>query len=562
MEEEKNFQELFEETLNVPPRGEIFKGKVVRVDDDDVFIDFGFKSEGIAPLNEFYGKGKEPGVNVGDEVDIMLEDWTGEEGLPKLSKKRADIIKEHEKIEKIYKSGELITANIKEKVKNGLIADIGEEIEIKAFLPASHVDLRVQHNLNQFVGESLEVKILKMTGEGIVISRRVYLEEQREIQKKKILSELTKGKIIRGKVVNIIDQGVFLNLGGVEGFVPRSELSWGKIRHPGDAVSVNDEMDFEVLKIEENEKITLSLKQTKPDPWTFVEAKYKPGLKVKGKIVSITDFGVFVELEPGVDGLVHISEITWTKRFRHPKEVANVGSAVEAVILEVDVEKRRIGLSLRRIEQSPWELFKEKNPPGTVVKGKVVNITDRGIFVEAEEGLVGLVRPPDVSWKGKMSFEETYKTGDETDVVVLNVDEKNQRIGLGIKQLSKDPWEEALDKYKPGETVLAGKVVYIRDNAVIVELDGGVEGFIRKSELSRDDMREVSKPVAVGDEITAQVIGFENRKRQVNLSKKRYEERLEKEKVSGFLSSQGDETAKLGDLFDEKLKSLIKEQLR
>jgi small subunit ribosomal protein S1 len=401
-----------------------------------------------------------------------------------------------------------------------------------------------------------------MSKEGVVISRRVYLEEQREVQRKKALSTLREGKTVSGKIVKIIDQGVFVDLGGVEGFVPVSELSWGRVRHPSDAVSVDSEMDFKVLKIEEDGKISLSLKQTKPDPWTFVERKYKPGIKIRGKVVSTTDFGVFVELEPGVDGLAHISEITWTKRFRHPKEVVNVGSRVEAIGLEVDVEKRRIGLSLRRVEPSPWVIFKDKNPPGTVIKGKVVNVTDRGVFVEVEEGIVGLIRPSDISWKGRANPEGVYKVGDEIEVVVLNVDEGNQRIGLGIKQLTADPWEEALERYKPGETALTGKVVYVKEGGVVLELENGIEGFIKKSELDQEGARDITKTVKIGDEITAQVTGFDRKKRQINLSKRRYEERLEKDRVSNFLSSQGEDTVKLGDLMDEKLKSLIKEQLR
>lgn len=563
MEEEKSFTELFEESMNVPPpRGEVVKGKVVRVDDSDVFIDFGFKSEGVVPLDEFQGKNGEPKVSVGDEVDIILENWTGNEGLPKLSKRRADTLKEHDRLQRVYEDGRLVTANIMEKVKGGLIADIGEVVQMKAFLPASQIDLRPQHNLNQFVGKSLEVRIIKMSKEGVVVSRRVYLEEQREIQRKRVLSTLREGKTVSGKIVKIIDQGVFVDLGGVEGFVPISELSWGRVKHPSDVVSVDNEMDFRVLKIEDDGRITLSLKQTKPDPWTFVERKYKPGVKIRGKVVSITDFGVFVELEPGVDGLVHVSEITWTKRFRHPKEVVNVGSRVETIVLEVDVEKRRIGLSLRRVEPSPWGIFKDKNPPGTRIKGKVVNVTDKGVFVEVEEGIVGLIRPSDISWKGRTNPEEIYKVEDEIEVVVLNVDEENQRIGLGVKQLTGDPWEEALEMYKPGETALTGKVIYAKESGIVLELENGIEGFVKKSELDQEGTKDISKAVKIGDEITAQVTGFDRRKRQINLSKKRYEERLEKDRVSSFLSSQGEDTVKLGDLMDEKLKSLIKEQLR
>ncbi|MER3447552.1 MAG: 30S ribosomal protein S1 [Candidatus Dadabacteria bacterium] len=558
-EEEKNFSELLEETMRVPDRGQIFKGKVVRVDEEDVFIDFGFKSEGIVPIREFYVKTGESKVNVGDEVEVVLEKWTGKEGIPTLSKKRADLIKEFERLERIYESGKLVIAKPIEKVKGGLIADVGEKIEIRAFLPASQIDIRPHTKLDQFIGKTLEVKIIKLSNEGIVLSRRNYLEEQREILRASVLSTLKEGKTVSGRIVKIINQGASVDLGGVEGFIPISELSWGRIKQPGDVVSVNEEVRVKVLKIEENGKISLSLKQTRPDPWTSVEKRYKPGAKVRGKVVSATDFGVFVEIEPGVEGLVHISEITWTKRFRHPKEIVNVGSRVEAVVLEVDVDKRRMALSLRRIERSPWEIFKEKNAPGTRVKGRIKNITDRGIFVEVEGDLVGLIRPSDVSWKNNVNLKEGFRTGDEIEVVVLSVDEKNQRIGLGIKQLTKDPWEDILERYKPHETILSGKVKDIKDRGIVLELEGGIEGFIRASEFSHEKIMDLSKFVKIGDEVTAQVIGFEREKRRVNLSKKQYDEWTEKQRVSNFLSSQGEGSIKLGDVLGDKLKSLIKE---
>ncbi len=559
MEEEKNFSELLEESMRVPDRGQLFKGKVVRVDEEDVFIDFGFKSEGIAPISEFYTKTGELKVNIGDEVEVTLEKWTGKEGVPALSKRKADLIKESERLERIYKGGKLVNARPLEKVKGGLIADVGEEIEIRAFLPASQIDIRPHSNLDQFIGKILEAKVIKLSNDGIVLSRRNYLEEQREILRTRILSTLKEGKTVSGRVVKIIDQGAFVDLGGVEGFIPISELSWGRVKQAGDVVSVGEEVRAKVLKIEEDGKISLSLKQTKSDPWTFVEKKYKPGAKARGKVVSVADFGVFVEIEPGVEGLVHISEITWTKRFRHPKEIVSVGSRVEAVVLEVDIGKRRMALSLRRIERSPWEIFKEKNAPGTRVKGKIKNVTEKGIFVEVEEDLVGLIRPGDVSWKGNVNPQEEFRTGDEIEVVVLGVDEKNQRIGLGLKQLTKDPWEDALERYKPHETVLSGKVKDIRDRGIVLELDEGIEGFIRASEFSKERTKDLSKLVKIGDEVIAQVIGFERGKRQINLSKKQYDERVEKERVSNFLSSQGEGSIKLGDVLGDKLKSLIKE---
>jgi small subunit ribosomal protein S1 len=557
--EEKNFSELLEESLRVPDRGKIFKGKVVRVDDEDVFIDFGSKSEGIAPITEFYGKNGGLKVNVGDEVEVILEKWNGEDGLPKLSKRRADLFKESDRLEQLFNNGTVLTSKIIEKVKGGLIADVGEHVEIRAFLPSSQIDLKPQGDPDQYIGKTVDAKIIKLSNEGIVISRRTYLEEQREIQRKRVLSYIKEGKIVSGKVIKIIDHGVVVDLGGVEGFIPISELSWGRVRHPSDIVSINEEIKVKVLRIDEDEKISLGLKQIKPDPWTFVDKKYKPGVKIRGKAVSTTDFGVFAELEPGVEGLIHISEITWTKRFRHPKEVVTVGSRIEVVVIEVDIEKRRIALSLRRIEPSPWEILKEKTPSGTRVKGKIKNVTDKGIFVEVEEDLVGLVHLSDISWIGKINPRDAFNNGDTIDVSILDVDVKNQRIKLGIKQLTKDPWENALEMYKPGETNLTGKVTDIKDAGIVLELENGLHGFIRSSELGREDAKESPREVKIGDEITAQITGFERVKRRINLSRRRYEQWLERERVSSFLSSQGEGSVKLGDVLGEKLKSLIKE---
>ncbi len=558
MRQETHFSEFLEESINVPDRGQIFKGKVVRIDKDDVFIDFGFKSEGVAPINEFCGKNGEPEVAIGDEVDVILEKWVDDSGLPKLSKKRADIMREHERIEQIYQDEKLIRGNIKEKVNGGLIVDIGEKIELKAFLPASQIDLRPQHNLDKFVGKSIEAKIVQLTERGIVLSIRKYLEEQREATRKKALSTLEEGKIVLGKVVKIIDQGAFIDFDGLEGFLPISEISWGRVRHPSDVLNLDETIKVKVIKIESGARITLGLKQTKPDPWTLVERKYKPGSKIRGKVVSIVDFGIFVELEPGVEGLVHTSEISWIKRFRHPSEVVNIGRRVETMVIEVDSEKKRIALTLKQIDPSPWEIFKEQFPPGTRINGKVKNVNERGIFVEVSEDLVGLVRPTEISWKGRVDPKEFFAEDQDIEVVVLNVDEKKQRIGLGTKQLNTDPWEETVERCRPGETALTGKVVSIKDRGIVLELENEIEGYIRASEFDPGTGKDLNSSLKIGDIITAQVTGFNRRNKQVNLSKKKYEEQLERERLSSFLSSQGDSSVKLGELLEEKLKAIAK----
>ncbi|MGQ0792758.1 MAG: 30S ribosomal protein S1 [Deltaproteobacteria bacterium] len=559
--EEKSFAELFEESLSVPEKGTIFKGLVVRIDAEDVFLDFGSKSEGVAPLGEFRNADGELRVNIGDEVLVSLEAWSSRGEPPKLSKRKADLNRESARIRKAYEDGEILTARVVEKVKGGLIANIGEESEVRAFLPGSQVDIRHQADLDSFIGTKLEARIIKLSNEGVVISRRVWLEEQREVHRKETLSTLEEGKTVSGRVVKIIEKGAFVDIGGIEGFLPISEISWGRIKRPNDVISTGEEIEVKILRLEEGDKITLGHKQTKADPWSFAETRYKPNSRVRGKVVSTAEFGVFIELEPGVEGLVHISEITWTKKFRHPKEIIHVGTAAEAIVLEVDTAKRRISLSLRLLEQSPWEIFKEKTPSGTRVQGKVVNVTDKGVFVEVAEGLVGLMRPSDISWMGAANPEEAFKTGDEAEFVVLNVDDRNRRIALGVKQLQDDPWKEAQRRYKPGESVVTGKVSVIKDRGVIVELADGLEGYMRASDfINRDDNnRDLSKILKVGDEITAQVTGFESKNRQLNLSKKRHEDRVEKEKVSNFMSSQGgDGSMTLGDLLGDKLKSLVK----
>ncbi len=560
MVEEKNFAELVDESMNAPEEGKLFTGLVVRVDKDDVFIDFGSKSEGVAPTEEFLGKSGELAVKVGDEVEVMLERY--DHGLPRLSRRKAGLLIENKVIQEKFDSGELIEAIILQKVKGGFIADIGDKSEIRAFLPASQLDIRPQSDPDSVVGKKLEARIIKFTNRDIVISRRVFLEEQRETLKKETLSKLEEGMEIQGKVVNIISQGVFIDLGGLEGFIPISELSWGRINHPSDVISADQEINTKILTIQGEEKVTLSLKAVTPDPWDSASQKYQPGSLVKGKAASLMDFGVFVQLEPGIEGLVHVSEITWTKRFRHPKEIIEAGSIVEAMVLEVNQENRRISLSLKQIEPSPWQLFKKENPPKSILKGTIRNVTDRGIFVEVAENIVGLVRPDNISWAGRVNPEESYKKGDEIDVVVLNVDEKNERVGLGVKQLSGDPWEDAQKKYRQGKSAVTGKVKEVKDRGVVIELDDNIEGYIRANELGQDkNDSDPLKKISPGDEITAQVVGFDRRNRQVNLSVKRHTQKVEKEQVSNFNSSQAEPNATLGDLLGKKLKTINNDEV-
>lgn len=558
--EESSFSELLNESLDIPSAGKKVTGTVIRVESDEVFIDFGFKSEGVVPREEFDVKNGDSEVQIGDQVVVILENFNSQSGLPKLSKKKAEIQDEFQRINDINAGNEKVTAKILQDVKGGFIVDIGQKTEIRAFLPGSQVDIRPVRDYKKLIGQEIEARIINMTDKGIVVSRRVLLEELRENRINELMSTLNVGDTITGKISNTINSGAFVDLGGIEGFIPFSEITWGRIKNPNEVLSIGQEVSTKVINIADGPKITLSLKQTNLDPWENVAQKYKSGNNVKGKVVSVKDFGVFVELEPGIEGLIHSSEITWTKKFRHPKEIVDEGSVVEAVVLDVDTEKKRISLSLRQIEPSPWEIFKDSNPPGKKVKGTIRNITANGLFVEVAEGLVGLVRPDQISWQGKEDPNQNYKTGQEIEVSVINIDVNNQRVALGIKQLTTDPWIEANNSYKARESVVTAKVTGVNDYGISVELENNIDGFIRMAEYAQTGSRDLVKQVKVGDEISCLVMGFDKRKRQVNLSKKAYESFQEKQQVNNFISSQGDSNVTLGDLFGKEFKAPESEQ--
>jgi len=559
--ENETFAQMLDQSLalNETNKGEIIKGTVIRVDEKDVFIDLGLKAEGIIPLEDFAIKEGQPDVEIGKEVEVLVETSNGS-GPPKVSKKKADYLKERNKLEELYKKEEPTTVKVLRRVKGGLICDIGEGVEITAFLPNSQIDIKKIERPEELIGNELQAKIIQLDHKSIVISRRQLIEAIKEEQKKETLAHIEEGDTVTGVVENIINQGVFVEIDGLTGFIPISELSWGKVRHPSDVLSQDDEVEVKVLKIEEQgERITLSIKETKPDPWEYALERYTPGARFTGRAVSTTDFGVFVELEPGIEGLVHISELSWTKNFRHPNEIIKVDSPLEVVILDVNPEERKVSLSVRQIEPSPWEIFKEEHNPGTKMKGTIKNINEYGIFVEVQEGLVGLVKPDNISWNGRVEpteYLDKSNVGTEIDVVILNVDTKERKIALGIKQLTKDPWRQAKQSMKPGKTTVTGKIKDIKNNSMLIELENDMEGFMKLSELENTSNGQPSSNLSVGDEITGLVTGFDNRKRQVNLSQKSLNKKLERESISDFISSQGESSVKLGDLLEQELKSI------
>jgi len=553
----KSFEELLNENLGTPgedQKGRLVTGMVVRIDKDVVFVDFGFKSEGIIPIEEFRDNKGELTTEIGQEVEVLMEKT--DSGLPQVSKSKADLYKERDFINKAFTDNTVIPAIAFNKVKGGYLCNIGTSASISAFLPASQVDLHPSSE--DITGSEIEVLIIQNDNNGIVISRRKLLEGQREEQRKETLSNLSEGDVVEGEVFRLIDKGAFIDIGGLTAFIPIGEISWGRIKHPSAVLTVKEKVKVQILKIEnEGNRITVSHKQTTEDPWEHIKEKYLQGTKINGKVVSTKEFGVFVELEPGVEGLIHVSELSWTKNFKHPRELVEIDSPVEVVVIEANPKDKKLSLSLRQIEKSPWQIFKDANSIGDILTGTIKNINEHGLFVEVSEDLVGLVRPENMAWQGKVNPTEAYEStriGEQIDVSLLHIDIKSQKIALGIKQLIDDPWELARKKYKQGESMVAGKVKELRPNGLIVELENDVEGFYRNSELGNEN--ESEKKYNIGDELTGLVISFEKNKRQVNLSTKRLVAKQEKERVTDFISSQGDSSAKLGDILGEKLKTL------
>ncbi|MBD3304966.1 30S ribosomal protein S1 [candidate division KSB3 bacterium] len=517
---------LLERSFANVEEGRIVKGRIVQIHDSDALVDIGYKSEGTIPLREFKTQSGEPlEVHVGDEVDVFLEDTEDENGLVVLSKEKADRIQIWEDITKAYEEGREVHGKVCERIKGGLSVDIG----VKAFLPGSQVDLRPIRNLETMIGETIRTKIIKLNRRrgNIVLSRRVILEEERESARQETLEKLEEGKIIGGIVKNITDYGVFIDLGGIDGLLHITDISWGRVNHPSELFQIGDEIDVVILQYDvEEEKVSLGLKQKTPDPWESAAEKYPVGSRVTGKVVSITDYGAFVELETGIEGLVHISEMSWTKRVKHPSKVVSLHDTIEAIVLDLDTENRRISLGLKQIEPNPWVVVAEKYPPGSIVTGIVRNLTDFGAFVELEEGIDGLVHISDMSWTTRVKHpSEVLKKGEQVQAVLLNIDIENERLSLGIKQLLPNPWEGISNEIAVGENV-TGKVVRLTDFGAFVELENGVEGLLHVSEISHQHVKKPEDVLSTDQMITAKVIKLDEENRRIGLSIKAYEEEM------------------------------------
>jgi small subunit ribosomal protein S1 len=552
----ESFAALFEQSLPSTQfnEGDIVRGRVIMVGKEYVVVDIGFKSEGQIPLEEFIGTDGELHVKDGDDVEVLLESREDDEGLIVLSKEKADKLKVWDEISAACERDELIEGTITARVKGGLSVTIRGGV--KAFLPGSQVDLRPVRNLDSFISQTYRFKVIKFNKKrgNIVLSRRALLEKERAELKEATLERLEEGKIVEGVVKNLTEYGAFIDLGGIDGLLHITDMSWGRVNHPSELFQVGDKVQVKVLKYNpDTERVSLGLKQISEDPWSHAEDRYPVGAQVKGKVVSLKDYGAFVELEEGIEGLIHVSEMSWTRRVKHPSKVVSIGDELEAVVLDVDARNNRISLGMKQLEPNPYETLHEKYPLGSIVNGQVRNIADFGIFVEIEEGIDGLVHISDLSWTHRIKHpSEIYQKGDEVEAVVLNIDMEGEKpkISLGIKQIIPDPWDRIPNDYPVGSIVEVA-VKKVVDFGAFVELEKGIEGLIHVSEFSEERIDDPHQMVKPGDTVRAVVITVDPEDRRVALSMKAATRHDELVDVQGF--SPGGERATLGDVIKDKL---------
>jgi small subunit ribosomal protein S1 len=548
--EEKSFMELYEESMMSPQEGDLVSGEIVQIDKDFVLVDIGYKSEGQIQINEFIDAEGNLEAKVGDRVDVLLERREDEDGLIILSKEKAAKIKVWDHIRDIYKGEGTIRGRIISRIKGGMSVDIG----LQAFLPGSQIDLKPVRDFDSLINTTHDFKILKYNRRrgNIVLSRRAILEEDRAAQKKETLKILEEGAVLDGVVKNITDYGLFVDLGGIDGLLHITDMSWGRVGHPSEMYRIGDEIQVKVLNFDpDTEKVSLGLKQLKPDPWTDADQRYQVMSRVAGRVVSLADYGAFVEVEEGIEGLIHISEMSWTRKIRHPSQVLKVGDQVEAVVLNIDTDSKRISLGLKQTEPNPWQVIGEKYPVGTTIEGKIKNITDFGIFIGIDEGIDGLVHISDISWTRRIKHpSEVYKKGQEVQAVVLNIDKENERFSLGIKQLTTDPWDDVPERYRPG-TKITGRVTNITDFGVFLELEEGIEGLIHVSELAKEKTGNPLGRFKVDDVIQAKVINVNRSDKKIGLSVRKLEEGDEKDVYSSYMNNRREATSNLGELLME-----------
>jgi small subunit ribosomal protein S1 len=529
---------LYEETFKNLEEGTITEGRVVAVTKDKVVVDIGYKSEGMIPNDQFSTEELQ-NIKVGDRLQVYIEECEDADGNLILSKEKADKMKIWEELEKLFNDGKSIDGKIVARIKGGMMVDIG----VKAFLPGSQIDLHPVRDLDGLVGRTFPLKIIKINHRrgNVVVSRRVLLEETRDSKRKTTLSTLKEGQLIQGVVKNITDYGAFIDLGGIDGLLHITDMSWGRVSHPSEMFNMGDKVEVSVLKYDrETGRISLGLKQKSADPWTGVASKYAIGTRVRGRVVSLTDYGAFIELEPGVEGLVHVSVMSWTHEVRHPSRVVSIGDQVEAAVLNVDPASRKISLGMKQTAPNPWDMVEGKYAIGTRIEGKVKSLTDFGAFVGLEEGIDGLIHISDMSWTKHIKHpSELFKKGQKVEAVVLRIDKEKERLSLGFKQLRNDPWDEEIpNRYAVGD-VAVGKVTKVADFGIFVELDGGVEGLIHISEAGLDQQAKLEEKFKLQDEVTAKIIKVDREERKIALSLRDHQMDSDRRKVDEYHATQG-----------------------
>jgi small subunit ribosomal protein S1 len=549
-EEAENYEQLLDQYgARKFAEGEVMKGTVLKITDTDVVVDIGYKSEGVIPVAQFTDPSGHVMISVGDLIDVLLEDTDDGDGHVVLSKEKAEKVKVWEEVEKAYNDNSIIRGRVIERIKGGLSVDIG----IRAFLPGSQIDVRPVKNLDSLRGKDIECRVIKLNRKrgNIVLSRKIVLENEQARKKALTLEVLEEGADVRGVVKNITDYGVFIDLGGIDGLLHVTDLSWGRVNHPSEMFHVADEITVKILKYDrDKERVSLGYKQLTPDPWTLVRQVYPVGARVTGKVVNLTDYGAFIELEPGVEGLIHVSEMSWSKRVKHPSKVLQVGQDAEALVLDVDLENRRISLGMKQTEPDPWSTLPERYAIGSVIAGRVRNLTDFGAFIEVEEGIDGLVHVSDISPRRIKHPSEVLKKGERVEAVILNIDTENHRLSLGIKQLQPDVWEQFFTTRVVGD-VVRGRVVRHAPFGVFVELDEGIEGLCHVSELDDDDRQNVEERFKLGEEGDFKIIKLSPGERKIGLSHRALAEDAVRREYDSYRDN-ADGSATLADLFHAK----------
>ena len=560
-EEEESMEslmEMYEESFKRFAEGEVVTGKIISVDKDYVLVDIGYKSEGQIRINEFRNEEGEIEANLDDSVEVMVEWWDDENEVVVLSKEKAAKVKVWEAIKVAYDADDKVEGVITSRVKGGFSVDIG----VQAFLPGSQADLRPIRNLDEMVGQTFEFKILKYNRKrsNIVLSRRVILEKERESKRAATLASIHEGKEVQGVVKNITEYGVFVDLGGVDGLLHITDISWGRVKHPSELFTIGDEITVKILNLDlEKERVSLGMKQLTEDPWSTAAERYPIDSKITGKIVSLTDYGAFVELEEGIEGLIHVSEMSWTRKVRHPSKIVSVGEEVEAVVLDIKPDNRRISLGMKQVAPNPWDVISEKYPIGTTIEGKIKNITDFGIFIGIDEGIDGLVHISDISWTKRIKHpSEVYKKGEVIQAIVLDIEKANERFSLGIKHLTEDPWKTVAQRYEVGKEI-TGTITNLTDFGIFVELEEGIEGLVHVSEISKEKIKTPVGMYNVGDLITARVMNINSDERRIGLSIKRLDMEDDQTLLSEYVNNMKPATSTFGEILRENLQGKLGE---